>query len=106
MRTELQDAVERRNVERSNVQRSNDGVVSNSRGVPLMAPGTAFHSTWDITAPMRAIKDEEEIRLMRQAALVSDAIFDDVRQVLKFGILDCTGMNVRLNLSNITISYQ
>jgi Xaa-Pro aminopeptidase len=56
--------------------------------IQQVAPGTTFHSTWDIVAPMRAIKDSEEIELMRQAARVTDAIFDDVRQNLRYGMTE------------------
>lgn len=57
-----------------------------------VAPGTTFHSTWEIVAPMRAIKDEEEIALMRRAARTTDAIFDDVRRQLKYGMTEADVM--------------
>lgn len=56
--------------------------------IQQVAPGTTFHSTWEITAPMRAIKDAEEIELMRKAALTTDAIFDDVRRQLTYGMTE------------------
>jgi Xaa-Pro aminopeptidase len=80
------------------------GLAGKSLGVPRealastvfeiqkVAPGTTFHSTWDIVAPMRAIKDTEEIDLMRQAARVTDAIFDDVRKNLKYGMTEADVM--------------
>lgn len=54
--------------------------------IQQVAPGTTFHSTWDIVAPMRAIKDSEEIELMRQAALTTDAVFADVLKNMKYGM--------------------
>jgi Xaa-Pro aminopeptidase len=80
------------------------GLAGKSLGVPRealastvfeiqkVAPGTTFHSTWDIVAPMRAIKDTEEIDLMRQAAWVTDAIFDDVWKNLKYGMTEADVM--------------
>jgi Xaa-Pro aminopeptidase len=56
--------------------------------IQQVAPGTSFRSTWDIVAPMRAIKDNEEIELMRKAARVTDAIFDDVLKNLKYGMTE------------------
>ncbi|MDH3676154.1 MAG: hypothetical protein OES12_11730, partial [Anaerolineae bacterium] len=60
--------------------------------IQSVAPGTTFHSTWDIVAPMRAIKDGEEIELMRRAARLTDAIFDDVRQNLVYGMTEADVM--------------
>jgi Xaa-Pro aminopeptidase len=60
--------------------------------IQSVAPGTTFHSTWDIVAPMRAIKDDEEIELMRRAARLTDAIFDDVRQNLVYGMTEADVM--------------
>jgi Xaa-Pro aminopeptidase len=40
-----------------------------------VAPGLAFRSVWEISAPMRALKDAEELALMRRAAEVTDTIF-------------------------------
>jgi Xaa-Pro dipeptidase len=56
--------------------------------IQKVAPGTIFESTGDIVAPMRAIKDAEEIELMRKAALVTDAIFADVFKALKYGMTE------------------
>jgi Xaa-Pro dipeptidase len=56
--------------------------------IQQVAPGTTFHSTWEIVAPMRAIKDEEEIELMRKAARVTDSIFDDVLKSLTYGMTE------------------
>jgi len=55
--------------------------------------GTVFKSTWNITAPMRAVKDDEEIELMRRAALVTDDIFATVLEKLEYGM---TGVDVMM----------
>jgi Xaa-Pro dipeptidase len=51
-----------------------------------VAPGTAFRSSWELTAPMRAIKDDEELELMARAALVTDAIYAAVLPQLRPGM--------------------
>ena len=51
-----------------------------------IASDTVFLSTWDIVAPMRAIKDADEIELMRKAATTTDTIFDEVRKNLSYGM--------------------
>jgi Xaa-Pro aminopeptidase len=56
--------------------------------IQRVAPGTTFEGTWEVVAPMRAIKDAEEIELMRRAALVTDAIFADVFKTLKYGMTE------------------
>ena len=56
--------------------------------IQQVAPGTSFHSTGDIVAPLRAIKDNEEIELMRTAARVTDTIFDAVLKNLKYGMTE------------------
>jgi Xaa-Pro aminopeptidase len=58
-------------------------------------PGTTFQSTWEITAPMRAIKDDEEIELMRHAARVTDDIFSAVFKQLEY---DMTGVDVMMEV--------
>lgn len=65
-----------------------EAMASTVTEVQQVAPGTVFHSSWKITAAMRAIKDEEEIELMRTAARTTDAIFDDVRKNLKYGMTE------------------
>ena len=56
--------------------------------IQKVAPGTKFEGTWDVVSPMRAIKDAEEIELMRRAALASDAVFTDVMKNLKYGMTE------------------
>jgi Xaa-Pro aminopeptidase len=56
--------------------------------IQKVAPGTKFEGTWDVVSPLRAIKDAEEIELMRKAALTTDAIFDDVFKNLKYGMTE------------------
>ncbi len=52
------------------------------------APGTTFEGTWEVIAPLRVIKDDEEIELMRRAARVTDDIFADVFKALKYGMTE------------------
>jgi Xaa-Pro dipeptidase len=56
--------------------------------IQKVAPGTKFEGTWDVVSPMRAIKEAEEIELMRRAALASDAVFTDVMKNLKYGMTE------------------
>lgn len=56
--------------------------------VQHLFPETHFESVWDITAPMRAVKDEAEIELMREASLVTDDIFDAVFENLEYGMTE------------------
>ena len=63
-----------------------EGLASSITEIQRIAPGTTFHTTWEITGPMRAIKDDEEIELMRRASLVTDQIFDAVLNKLSYGM--------------------
>lgn len=65
-----------------------EGMASTIYEIQKVAPGTTFEGTWDVVSPMRAIKDAEEIELMRKAALVTDAIFADVFKNLKMGMTE------------------
>lgn len=65
-----------------------EGMASTVYEIQKVAPGTIFEGTWDVISPMRAIKDDEEIELMRQAALADDAIFTDVFKQLKYGMTE------------------
>lgn len=65
-----------------------EGMASTVYEIQKVAPGTAFEGTWDVISPMRAIKDDEEIELMRKAALADDAIFTDVFKQLKHGMTE------------------
>lgn len=53
-----------------------------------ICPGTTFRSTWEIVAPMRAIKDDDEIARMRRAAQVTDQIFSAVLEHLRYGMTE------------------
>lgn len=53
-----------------------------------LAPGLAFRSTWEIVAPLRAIKDADELALMRRASEVTDAIFAAVLPRLRYGMTE------------------
>jgi Xaa-Pro aminopeptidase len=65
-----------------------DGMASSVTEMQQVAPGTTFELTGSVVAPMRAIKDDEEIELMRQAALMTDAIFADVFNSLHIGMTE------------------
>jgi Xaa-Pro aminopeptidase len=65
-----------------------EGMASTIYEIQQIAPGTRFEGTWEVISPMRAIKDDEEIELMRRAALACDAIFTDVFRVLKPGMTE------------------
>jgi Xaa-Pro dipeptidase len=69
-----------------------EGMASTIFELQQLFPDTSFRSTWDITAPLRAIKDDEEIELMRRAALVTDDIFDVVLGKLEYGM---TGIDIK-----------
>ena len=56
-----------------------EAMASSVYEIQKIASDTVFLSTCDIVAPMRAIKDPDEIELMRKAATTTDKIFDDVR---------------------------
>lgn len=65
-----------------------EGMASTVYEIQKVAPGTVFEGTWEVISPMRAIKDDEEIELMRKAALADDAIFADVFKQLKHGMTE------------------
>lgn len=67
-----------------------------------LLPGTQFRSTWDITAPMRAIKDDVEIELMRRAARVTDDIFAEVFDTLEYGM---TGVDVMMEVEHKMLTH-
>ncbi len=70
--------------------------------IQQVAPTTRFQSTWDIVAPMRAIKDDEEIALMRKAAQVTDNIFTDVLANLKLGM---TGHDIFIEVEHQMLKH-
>lgn len=65
-----------------------EALASTIVNIQHLFPETRFESVWDITAPMRAVKDETEIALMREAALVTDDIFDAVFEHLEYGMTE------------------
>lgn len=79
-----------------------EALASTLAEIQAIAPTTQFQTTWDIVGPMRAIKDAEEIELMRQASLVTDAIFDDVLRNLKRGM---TGLEVMIEVEHQMLNH-
>jgi D-alanyl-D-alanine dipeptidase len=67
-----------------------------------IAPGTTFRSTWDIVAPLRAIKDQEEIELMRRASRLTDQIFDAVLARLEYGL---TGIDIMIEVEHQMLKH-
>jgi D-alanyl-D-alanine dipeptidase len=65
-----------------------EGLASTIYEIQRVAPGTTFEGTWEVVAPLRAIKDDEEIELMRRAARVTDDIFADVFKALRYGMTE------------------
>ena len=63
-----------------------EAMASSVYEIQKIASDTVFLSTSDIVAPMRAIKDADEIELMRKAATTTDTIFDEVRKNLSYGM--------------------
>jgi Xaa-Pro aminopeptidase len=53
-----------------------------------LLPGSTFTSATDLLRPMRAVKSEDEIALMRRAGAITEAAFADVIAQLKFGMTE------------------
>jgi Xaa-Pro aminopeptidase len=65
-------------------------------------PGTTFQATGEIVAPMRAIKDQEEIELMRRAALLTDQMFYDILRSMKYGM---TGLDLFIEVEHQMLKH-
>jgi Xaa-Pro dipeptidase len=65
-------------------------------------PGTTFQATGEIVAPMRAIKDQEEIELMRRAALMTDQMFYDILRSMKYGM---TGLDLFIEVEHQMLKH-
>jgi Xaa-Pro aminopeptidase len=65
-------------------------------------PGTTFKATGEIVVPMRAIKDQEEIELMRRAALLTDRMFYDILRNLKYGM---TGLDLFIEVEHQMLKH-
>jgi Xaa-Pro dipeptidase len=53
-----------------------------------LLPNATFVSATDLVRPLRAIKSEEEIDIMRKAGVITEAAFADVLKTLKHGMTE------------------
>ncbi len=53
-----------------------------------LLPNTIFISATDLLRPLRAVKSEEEIEIMRRAGAITEAAFADVLKTLKHGMTE------------------
>jgi len=53
-----------------------------------VAPETCFCNARDLIVPMRAVKDEEETRIMQEAGRITDSAFSAVLKRLRLGMTD------------------
>lgn len=53
-----------------------------------LLPGTEWRPAWEILAPLRQIKDEDEIAVMRHAAHIADRVLAEVVPLLKVGMTE------------------